>query len=530
LNQKQRVEIPSLESIDFKLKTLELEEDFFEFVKWVFEVIYRKPFIANWHHKTLCQIMMDIYDGKLHHTLINIPPRYSKTEIVIKMFPAWCYAKNPKCNFFHVSYSDDLALDNSSSVKKIIESVEFQERWCVPLKKDSTAKKKWKTEEDGEFGATASGGQVTGFGAGVLGATEFSGAFLIDDPIKPDDAKSDTIRNSINRRFDETFISRLNDKSTPMIIIMQRLHEEDPTGYLLDGNTELKFTHINLPAINEDGPSKYDPRQVGEALWSFKHNEEDMELMRIKSAMVYAGQYQQRPAPKEGNIFQDKHVHFYKTLPENIYFKVHSWDMTFKEQSKSKKGKVDYVVGTEWGKQAGSDRLYLFPDMVREKMGFSKTLKTVHEFARKHPDYKAILIEDKANGSGIIDMLSKQYTDEEGNIWPKLRRVIEVEPNGSKQERLEGQIPMYEAKEIWLPHPSIAPWIEDYINEHKVFPNGKNDDQVDSGTQAIQYLDNVGGMSMKDVNKKKQDPFRKTFNESKRREKGRVSRLKVSTY
>ena len=516
-------QILSAEDVEFQLKTYELEEDFFKFILWAFEVIYKKPFIVNWHHESICQIMMDIYHGKLLHTLINIPPRYSKTEIVVKLFPAWCYAKNPRCNFFHVSYSDDLALSNSSAVKSIIESVEYQERWNVPLRKDTTAKKKWKTESDGEFGATASGGQVTGFGAGVLGSKEFSGAFLIDDPIKPDDAKSDTIRNSINARFNETFKSRLNDKTTPMIIIMQRLHEEDPSGYLLDENTELKFKHISLPAINEDGPSEYDPREKGEALWPFKHDEEDLEQMRLKSAMVHAGQYQQRPAPKEGNIFKRDYIKYYTTLPENIYYKVHSWDMTFKEKSKSKKGNVDFVVGTEWGKQSGTGNIYLFPDMMRARMGFDATLNSVHYFAKTHPDYKAILIEDKANGSGIINMVKKPYTDENGVVHPKLKRVVEVEPNGTKEERLESQIPLYKSGDIYFPHPSIAPWIEDFINEHLVFPNGKNDDQVDSGTQAVQHLDEIGSAgSMGDVNNSEAKMFSKSFNKKARDRKSRI--------
>ena len=362
------MQILSPDDVDFQLKTYELEEDFFKFVLWVFEEIYKKPFIANWHHKTLCKIMMDIHAGKLLHTIINIPPRYSKTEIVVKLFPAWCYAKNPRCTFFHVSYSDALAHDNSSAVKTILESVEFQDRWSVPLRADTTAKKKWKTEQDGEFGATASGGQVTGFGAGILGSEVFSGAFLIDDPIKPDDAKSDTIRNSINERFNETFKSRLNDKKTPMIIIMQRLHEDDPTGYLLAGNTELEFTHINIPAINEDGPSEYDPREMGEALWPFKHDEEDLEKMRLKSALVHAGQYQQRPAPKEGNIF--KTFQFYKELPDDLYMKVHSWDFTFKKSKTS-----DFVVGSNWGKRKYNQDIYLL-DLVRKKMNFSESLES----------------------------------------------------------------------------------------------------------------------------------------------------------
>ena len=301
-------QILSPEDIEFQLETYNLEEDFFAFVLWVFRVIYKRPFSENWHHKILCKIMMEIHSGKLHHTIINMPPRYTKTEIVVKLFTAWCYAKNPTCEFLHLAYSDDLALSNSAAIKSVIESVEFQERWSVEFKKDTTAKKKWQTTAGGEFSAAASGGAVTGFGSGKLGSTEFAGALIIDDPLKPDDAKSDTVRDSINNRFPETIKSRLNDRKTPLILIMQRLHEDDPVGFLLGGGTEMEFTHISLPSINEDGPSEYDPRQVGQALWEFKHTEEELEQMRIKAAMNFAGQYQQRPAPKEGNIFKLDYV------------------------------------------------------------------------------------------------------------------------------------------------------------------------------------------------------------------------------
>ena len=169
-----------------------------------------------------------------------------------------------------------------------------------------------------------SGGAVTGFGAGKLGSTEFAGAMIVDDPLKPEDSNSDTVRNSINNRFPQTLKSRLNSRTTPMIVIMQRLHEDDPAGFLLDGGTELEFTHICLPAINEDGPSKYDKREVGEALWPAKHDEEELEEMRLSDAMGYAGQYQQRPAPAEGNIFKEEYFKFYTRVPDNLYHKCHS--------------------------------------------------------------------------------------------------------------------------------------------------------------------------------------------------------------
>jgi len=504
----QKVKIPSEELIDFQLKTLELEEDFFAFVLWVFKVIYKRPFLINWHHRTLAQIMMDIHSGKLHHTIITMPPRYTKTEEVVKLWPAWCFAKNIKCNFLHLAYSDVLAADNSSAVKTIIMSVEFQQRWNIELRKDTTAKKKWKTEDDGEFSATAAGGAVTGFGAGILGSKEFAGALIIDDPLKPDEAKSDTARANVNDRFPETIKSRLNDRTTPLILIMQRLHEDDPVGFLLGGGTELEFTHINLPAINEDGPSEYDLREIGEALWPDKHTEEELESMRVSNAMTFAGQYQQRPAPKEGNIF--KKFKYYKEIPEDSFYKVHSWDMTFKEKSKSKKNKVDFVVGTEWGKRNSTKDIYLFPDMVRARMGYSDTETSVKTFTNNHLDYKALLVEDKANGSAIIDRLKKA----------KVKRVIAVEPTGDKVERAESVAPLFDAGDVYLPHKSICPWIEDFVNELKVFPNGKHDDQVDSATQAIEYLDNIGsGGGMKEANKPT-ERFSKNFGKKKIRQSG----------
>ena len=510
-----KTKIPSIEKIIFELETVELEADFFEFVLWAFRVIYKRPFLVNWHHRTLAKIMMDIHLGKLHHTIITMPPRYTKTEEVVKLWPAWCFAKNSKCKFLHLAYSDVLAADNSSAVKSIITSIEFQQRWPLELRKDTTAKKKWKTESDGEFSATAAGGAVTGFGAGILGSKEFAGALIIDDPLKPDDAKSDTTRNFVNDRFPETIKSRLNDRATPLILIMQRLHEDDPVGFLLGGGTELEFTHINLPAINEDGVSEYDPRNVGDALWPDKHTAEELELMRISNAMTFAGQYQQRPAPKEGNIF--KKFKYYKQLPDDINYKIHSWDMTFKAKSKSKKGKVDFVVGTEWGKRKSNNGIYLLPDMVRARMGYSDTEIAVKAFIQRHPDFKALLIEDKANGSAIIDRLRKA----------KVNRIIEIEPTGDKEERAEAVAPLFESGDIYLPHKSICPWIEDFVNEMKVFPNGKHDDQVDSATQAIEYLDKIGNAgALKDVNKIS-EPYRKAF---EKRKSDRTSRIKVKSF
>lgn len=501
------LDLPDIDDVNRRLAAYDLEESLYEFTLWVFEKIYRRTFLPNWHHKTLCQVLEDIHAGKLLHTVINIPPRYTKTEIVVKIFIAWCYAKDPDCEFIHLAYSDELALNNSAAVREIIQHEEYQKLWPIEFKLDSTAKKKWKTTAGGEMSAAATGGAVTGFGAGKLGADSFKGALIVDDPLKPEDSNSDTIRDSINNRFPQTLKSRLNDRNVPMIVIMQRLHENDPAGFLLNGGTELDFTHINLPAINEAGPSKYDPREKGEILWPEKHDAKELEEMRKKSAMVFAGQYQQRPAPAEGNIF--KNFKFYTELPEWIPFKIHSWDFTFKKTKKS-----DYVVGSYWGKTPDQD-IYLI-DLVRARMSFTESLEAIRLFTLKHSDYRAILVEDKANGSAIIDSIKKE-----------VKKVIPISPTESKEERAEAVAPMFQAGDIYLPHPSIAPWVEDFINEMKVFPNGTHDDQVDSATQAIKYLDDMNAAKLSDVNRK-QETFRQTFGTKKK--DARKSRIKIKSY
>lgn len=501
--------LPSIAEVETELARVKLENSLYDYALWVFEKIYKREFFPNWHHKVLCNVLEDIHRGELLHTVINIPPRYTKTEIVVKIFISWCYAKDPDCEFIHLAYSDDLALANSAAVREIIQHEEFQKYWPIQFKLDSTAKKKWKTINGGEMSAAATGGAVTGFGAGKLGAKSFKGALIVDDPLKPEDSNSDTIRDGINNRFPQTLKSRLNDRLTPMIVIMQRLHENDPAGFLLNGGTELKFTHINLPAINEDGPSKYDPREVGEVLWAEKHDANELEDMRIKSAMTFAGQYQQRPAPAEGNLF--KTFKFYKELPDYLPFKIHSWDFTFKKNAKS-----DYVVGTYWGRDAKKD-IYLI-DLVRDRMNFGEALKAIKDFVLKHPDYRALLIEDKANGSAIIDSLKSE-----------VKKVIPISPTESKEERAEATAPMF--VDVYLPHPSIAPWIEDFINELKVFPNGKHDDQVDTTTQALKYLDASKVTGLPTANKFR-PTFGKTFaaKEKDKRRKTRDSRIRINRY
>ena len=195
------------------------ERDLLFFTRYLFKENHNKYFAVAKHHRLIADALMKVISGDTKRLIINIPPRYSKTELAVKNFIAYGLALNRNSKFIHLSYSDDLALDNSSQTKEYIESESYQRLWPMTLKKDAQGKKKWFNESGGGVYATASGGAITGFGAGLTDSEIFSGAIIIDDPLKPDDAYSELKRNSINNRYNNTIRSRVNDRNTPISLL-----------------------------------------------------------------------------------------------------------------------------------------------------------------------------------------------------------------------------------------------------------------------------------------------------------------------
>lgn len=209
---------------------------------------------------------------------------------------ARCIGKNARARFIHLSYSDSLALDNSAKCRELINSAEFQELWKVKIKDDADSKQKWYTTEGGGVYATAAGGPITGFGAGILEQPndgEFYGAIVIDDPLKVDDAFSEAARTKVNDRLNTTIKSRRNSRRTPIIIIMQRLHEDDMSGFVQGGGMGEEFYHLNLPAI-----------QNGKSIWPYKHTLEELQAMKRADNSTFMSQYMQDPTPDEGSFFK----------------------------------------------------------------------------------------------------------------------------------------------------------------------------------------------------------------------------------
>jgi hypothetical protein len=289
--------------------------------RYFFYEQYGHPFNVGDHHKLIAEKLDRVYAGKCKRLIINMPPRYSKTEMAVKTFIAKGLAINPKAKFIHLSYSGSLALENSEQTKEMVTSDWYRQLFPeVQLRKEAKSKQKWYTTEGGGVYATSSAGQVTGFGAGIVETKEgqnyheeeerdeevnvddleefmpdqdeeeplFGGAIIIDDPLKPDDADSAVTREKVNNRFETTIRSRTNSRNTPIIVIMQRLHQRDLAGYLMDLEPD-EWEVLSLKAINKDeNGNEY-------ALYPFKQTLEELIKLRKKNPYVFDAQYQQDP-------------------------------------------------------------------------------------------------------------------------------------------------------------------------------------------------------------------------------------------
>jgi len=266
---------------------------------------------------------------------------------------------------------------------------------------------------------------------------------------------------------------------------MQRLHDRDLTGHLLK---QGGYEHLCLPAICEEPQKVYFPvskktvdRNPGDVLHPSRESLEVLDQQRAQmGSWSFTGQYQQRPTAREGGIVKRQWIKFWKQLPARAQVKAQSWDMTFKDSAAS-----DFVVGQAWMKSGGE---YYLIDQTRGRMDFVASIAAVKAFSAKHPSLFSKLVEDKANGPAIIAMLKKDVSG-----------IIPFKPEASKDERLAAVAPFFEAGNVYLPDPSIAPWVNDYIEELVNFPNAANDDQVDATTQFLLRYGDSGGYSLEKI-------------------------------
>lgn len=448
--------------------TSKLLTDFEFFARFFFFQIFRRKFVMAPHLHRICEKMKEVASEKCTRLVINIPPRYGKSQLAVKLFIAWCLANSPSGKFMHLSFADSLVKDNSDAIRDILKCPAFMYLFpecAISPKTDS--KEKWYTERGGGLYAVSTGAPITGFGAGDFGnriysgtgspADGFGGCIIIDDPLKAGDCNSETRRERVNSRYTNTIQSRVNNPGkTPVVVIMQRLHDHDLAGFLLDGGSGEDWELLSMPAENPDGSP----------LWPQKHTKEMLERMKAADPETYAAQYMQSPMVASGNIFKREWFRFYDsaTIPVRFDRKFQSWDFTFKASAHS-----DNVCGLLWGKK-GPD-FYLL-DCVCGKMTFVESLKAMMLMTEKYPDATAKYVEAKANGEAVMDMVRQ-----------KVSGVIPVNPTESKVSRAHAVSPLFQAGNIHIP--KDAPWTYDYIDELTKFPNAAHDDRVDATTQAL---------------------------------------------
>lgn len=477
-----------------------LEKSHLHFTRYFFKHREGTRFIVSQHHKIICDVLDRVFSGEITRLIINIPPGYAKTELVVIEFIAHGFALNPRSKFIHVSYSDTLVQNNSASIQDIIKSDEYKAFWPdVKIKTDSQSKKDWHTHLGGGMLAVSSGGTITGFRAGRL-MDGFTGALVVDDPMKPDDAFHQVIRDKVNLRFNNTYKSRPMHERVPIVVIMQRLHEEDTTGYLLRGGTGEKWHHLLLE-VDTEYPLKVYPKEYSHAipilysekggkglyklprgpLWVEKHNSEDIEVLRNSEPYTFASQYQQRPAPLGGGIFKSRWWKFYQKLPQ-IEYRIITADTAQKTEEWN-----DYSVFQCWGYSGGY--IYL-EDMIRGKWEADELRMQAIMFWNKHigrgdsrttGHLRAFYVEDKTSGTGLIQDIRND---------PKLSiPILPIERSNDKVTRAMDCVPSIASGFVWLPE--SQPWVSEFLAEFAKFTpllSHKHDDQIDACLDAIDIL------------------------------------------
>ena len=414
------------------------------------------------HTELICRALQPIADGFQKYLIVELPPRHSKSMTITESFPSYFLGKNPQKRVIATAYSDELARKfGRFNRNKLAEfgPLLFGEE----IDQGKSASNNWNIlGSRGGMVATGIGGSITGEGADLL---------IIDDPIKnAEEANSATMREKVWSEWESTLSTRLHNGGS-VIVVMTRWHEDDLVGRLLERSPH-DWERLRLPAIAEDDDDLLG-RSVGQALCPELGFTKEWAALKKREvgSTVWASLYQQRPAPAEGAIFNRGWWKYYRTPPSRFEEIVQSWDLAFKGTDGS-----DYVVGQIWGR-VGADKYLL--DQVRDRMDFPATLQAFRSLSAKWPRARAKLVEDKANGPAVIATLKREIAG-----------IIPVEPEGGKVVRAQAVTADIEAGNVFIPEPTRAPWVHDYVEEFASFPNGKNDDQVDCTTQALNRLGN----------------------------------------
>lgn len=439
-------------------KRRECSQSLIEFTRY--KMINDKvQFVHNFHHDIIVDALDKVRRGEIQNLIINVAPRYTKTELAVKNFIAQSLAINPAAKFIHLSYSFELAQGNSGEIKDIINSDWYQELYPdVKIKNDQRSKKAWFTTQGGGVYANTASGQITGFGAGALTPSGlFDGAIIIDDPNKPMDAGQIEMYK-VNKRFTDTVLSRRNSKHTPIIVIMQRIHEIDLCGYIMDSDLKDTFTVIELPVIYQ-----------GKPLWEFKHDMDAIEGLKRQDIRVFNSQYMQKPTPDDGVFFKRDWFHRIdeKQIPDTLV-KYGASDFAVTEKKVGKD--PDF---TELG-IAGFDRNdnLFFVDWWSGQTETLTWVKQQQAMVKRHDP--VLWVSETGVIKNSMQPIIRNFMKKEGN---KYFRYEWIHSSRDKEANARAFQALAENGKVYIPK---TPWGDELIEQLVAFPYAKHDDKVDT--------------------------------------------------
>jgi predicted phage terminase large subunit-like protein len=461
------------------LLTYQAEDSLAEFIRIGWPNIDPADFIANWHIDAISEHLEGVTNGDIRRLIINIPPRHMKSLSCSVAWPAWTWAQErrsalsgPSVGFLATSYAQSLSIRDNVKCRRLVESAWYQRRWGsrFQLTGDQNTKIRFENDQGGYRLASSVDGTATGDGGDII---------IIDDPISARDALSPTVRQGANEWFDNTMSTRLNNPKTgAYVVIMQRLHEEDLVGHLLDRGDD--WTHLCLPARYEhDHPAVWarDPRKESgvELLWPTRMGES--EVKKIETALGSygaAGQLQQRPAPREGGMFKRAWFSVVDAAPAGLTTTVRDWDLA---GTVAKPGSdPDWTVGLKMG---------------RDTSGFHYILDIKRFRGSPHEVEQTLLTTAQQDGANTTVSL-KQDPGQAGKAQVQaLTRMLagfivkQSSETGSKETRAAPFAAQCEAGNVRLVR---GDWNNAFLDEIEVFPFGRHDDQADAAASAFNVL------------------------------------------
>lgn len=460
------------------LDRLDCADDLSAFIRAAWHVIEpAEEYIHNWHVDALSEHLMASATGEIPRLLINIPPGTMKSSATSVFFPAWLWGPADKAHYriIGASYEQGLATRDNRRTRLLIESEWYQSRWGVPITSDQNEKTYFENEMRG-FRQSSAVGSMTGRRGHVV---------IWDDPINPKKAHSALERETAIRSFTETLPSRVVDpENSAIIIVMQRLHEDDVSGYILQN--DFGYEHLCLPMEFEPerrcvtGIGFADPRnEEGELLFPKRFSRSVVDRdKKVMGSYAAAGQFQQRPAPIGGGIFRDEWWVIMKDIPRTVYRTIYA------DTAMATGKEHDYSVFQCWG-QTDSGQIVLL-DQIRGKWEAPELRVQARAFWQKHRaivgagHLRAMKVEKAASGTGLVQELAREGIP-----------IVGINRRRDKISRAHDASPSIEAGNVILP--AEAPWLSDFMGEVSAFPNGAHDDQVDP------MMDAVTDMAMLDV-------------------------------